>query len=100
MTYQEYLRSPQWKRLRRETVDAYGGRCIKCRWGDNLDVHHIKYPDRWENDSMNNLTVLCHDCHQKEHRLNPEHACVHIGGVVKDVLQKCGYRFSEEGKML
>jgi 5-methylcytosine-specific restriction endonuclease McrA len=43
--------------------------CQKCGATDDLTIHHLKskkiYPE--EKYNINNVTVLCRDCHEKEH---------------------------------
>ncbi len=35
----------------------------------NLNVHHVRYPDRIEDTEVNDVMPLCGDCHHLIHRL-------------------------------
>lgn len=63
-------RPPDWKNrtfdLRKET--EYCSKCGEKRNNDNpLHVHHIIPIAHGGNHKIDNLTVLCYDCHQNEH---------------------------------
>ena len=47
-------------------VEALGGECARCRTTDGLEIHH-KDRDR-ENNTVDNLELLCNGCHTEEHR--------------------------------
>jgi len=50
---------------REKAMREYGDECVECGGGENTVVHHIDNdPD---NDSIENLTVLCRSCHGKVH---------------------------------
>lgn len=64
--YKEYLSSPQWEKMRQETLERVGYRCQVCNGEEFLNVHHRTYARvRAEHDG--DLTVLCRDCHAKFH---------------------------------
>ena len=73
MTYDEYMRSTQWKSLRYHALFKARFTCQGCgayNQPDNvLKVHHKRYPARYEDDSLDNLCVLCDKCHAKAHGL-------------------------------
>lgn len=51
------------KRVRRRD----GNQCTRCGARTNLRVHHrIRVADGGTDD-LTNLTLLCHDCHEREH---------------------------------
>jgi len=64
-----YLRSEHWKHIRRQRLEGvrYCQRCFrtKMRCG-GFDVHHLTYQNMWH-EHMNDLQVICRDCHKKEH---------------------------------
>ena len=67
--YLAYLRSPEWasKRQRKLSVKS---RCEACNkivdWGGHL--HHITY-QRIFNETLNDLMIMCKDCHKEVHNL-------------------------------
>lgn len=64
MTYEDYIASAGWKRLRLDAIARDGGRCRTCNTDQDLEVHHRRYPREWQDDSLDNLTTLCRDCHE------------------------------------
>ena len=64
--YLEYIESFAWKSLRQEALQR-DKTCRTCDSSNRLQVHHRKYPRRWRDDSVNNLIVLCYDCHKAIH---------------------------------
>lgn len=67
MPYEEYLRTPHWKRKREDKLRAAGHRCQVCNSGSGiLDVHHRTYERLGEELDMD-LTVLCRGCHRRHH---------------------------------
>ena len=72
MSYQDYLKSADWKKKRMRKFNRYGGkkkRCAICAATDKLHVHHLVYRDRLEDAEDNDLRILCEDCHKAAHRL-------------------------------
>jgi hypothetical protein len=69
MTYKEYLQSDDWKYLRNLVIEKQEGQCAMCG-RDITEVHHIKYPKKWCEDSLDNLVGLCGKCHMEEHSIN------------------------------
>jgi 5-methylcytosine-specific restriction endonuclease McrA len=65
--YEAYLRSPEWRARARQALCRAGYRCQVCGNRGPLDVHHRTYRRvgrEWPED----LTVLCHRCHELFHR--------------------------------
>lgn len=62
-SYQEYLRSPLWKELRRVAIDRAGGLCEVCG-KRGRDVHHRSYARSALSGDTNSLVFLCRDCHK------------------------------------
>jgi HNH endonuclease len=58
--------SSAWKRLRREVIDAAGGRCQACGSPESIEVHHRDWNPA-DND-VGNLVALCWFCHNRLHR--------------------------------
>lgn len=55
---------PRWQKLRLETMQRDGWKCVACRRTDRpLHVHHKRYRGRvWESPPQD-LQTLCEDCH-------------------------------------
>lgn len=68
------LKDPRWQHKRLEALQAADFSCQKCATTSRaLDVHHTLYvPGRnpWEYE-LEDLRVLCEDCHRSEHGLPP-----------------------------
>jgi hypothetical protein len=55
---------------RSKCLEQKGERCEECGSEENIVVHHID-GDR-SNNEISNLAPLCHDCHNKVHKVNGE----------------------------
>ena len=64
--YNDYMRSEDWKHVRRLKLEFAGNRCEKCGATDELHVHHLTY-DRFGHENLTDLQVLCRDCHETVH---------------------------------
>ena len=64
--HKSYLRTPEWRAVRKSALVAAGNVCSKCRRGGRLEVHHKTYA-RWGKEELDDLLVLCHACHLKTH---------------------------------
>ena len=72
MTYQDYLRSPDWQQKRRQKLDRYGGtkrQCAVCASTQRLDVHHLIYRRDLTQTLQADLRVFCRRCHDLTHDL-------------------------------
>jgi 5-methylcytosine-specific restriction endonuclease McrA len=65
-TYQAYLSSAKWRRLRNEVLLRDKHRCVKCHWNRDLHVHHLTY-ERMGDELLEDLVTLCARCHGREH---------------------------------
>jgi len=66
MNYKEYLKSEEWKQLRKKAYTRSKGFCELCgKKAEN--IHHICYPKHYSNDSLNNLLAVCERCHKLLH---------------------------------
>jgi len=65
MTYEQYIGSSGWSKLRAQAIERDGNRCRLCDTTDGLQVHHRRYPPRgqWHLDCLDALTTLCSECH-------------------------------------
>ena len=64
--YEATLRSPEWHRVRRETIRQQGRRCAWCGGGGRLDVHHLTYT-RLGRELPGDVVALCPTCHATAH---------------------------------
>lgn len=72
LSYQEQLKDERWLKKRKEVLDTKGYICCNCGSRFGLQVHHLKYEKgkmAWEY-SLDNLVVLCEECHRKIHNLS------------------------------
>ena len=66
LAYKNYLNSVTWKHIREEAVKYYNGKCVKCG-NAGVDVHHMFYPEEWGQETIQDLQLLCRDCHKFAH---------------------------------
>lgn len=64
--YDEYLRTPRWKKVREKVLERAGGLCEGCREQPAAQVHHITYR-RVGFELLTDLAALCGGCHRKAH---------------------------------
>lgn len=69
-SYQAYLQSPEWAARRQQKLAETGYRCQGCSDDERLEVHHLTY-DRVGHERPQDLMVLCHLCHAREHGRAP-----------------------------
>lgn len=68
MNEEDYLAiSPIWKKLRENRLKKDHFQCVECGNAFNLQVHHIRYPDIWGTETIDDLVTLCDECHKKIH---------------------------------
>lgn len=68
--YRRYLKSAKWKNFKRILIKERGHKCQDC--GEKyrpLDGHHITY-ERLFNELPEDVRLLCHQCHMKEHNMS------------------------------
>lgn len=70
MNYADYLLTSHWKVTRQEALNNAGNRCQMCASNIRLEVHHNNYTNLWK-ESTADLIVLCHDCHELFHGVQP-----------------------------
>lgn len=54
--------------IKREVFKKDNGMCTKCGSSKKLHYHHIKHFARGGKHEVDNLTLLCEDCHIEEHK--------------------------------
>lgn len=67
MIYKEYLKTDEWKRIRRWALDRAGHKCQLCQSTKNLNVHHNNYKNLGKEEPAD-IIVLCKNCHTKHHK--------------------------------
>ena len=65
--YLEYMRSEDWKKLKRQRMLMDGDMCQHCGTGKNLQVHHLTYRHLGQPEEIDDLRTLCQECHRKVH---------------------------------
>jgi len=63
--YSAYLRSPKWALKRKQALARSENKCERCglsKWTVKLEVHHLTY-ERLGHEDLDDLQVLCEDCH-------------------------------------
>lgn len=66
MTYRTYLRSEGWQRTRERKFEQAGRECVVCASASKLQIHHRTYA-RLGRERLEDLVVLCDDCHATYH---------------------------------
>lgn len=67
MPYYKYLQTEHWRVLREHKLLTVDNRCQLCYNEWNLQVHHRTY-ERLGNEKLEDLTVLCKECHELFHK--------------------------------
>lgn len=68
IVHRQYLCSPIWKQKREEALTFYGCICNRCQEFGN-DVHHKTYERVGGSELMEDLEIVCRDCHEAHHRV-------------------------------
>lgn len=67
-TYDGFLESDYWARVRAAMMIKHNCKCQSCGAIDNLQVHHKSYPKRYtELQNLHLLELLCKSCHHQSH---------------------------------
>lgn len=86
--YRAYLYSEHWKQFRQIAIEHYGECCADCGTTEGVfNVHHLTY-ENIGRELLEDVVVLCRDCHHKRHFMPCEHkhvtrATVETGGRVR-----------------
>lgn len=70
MSYEQYLRTDHWLKVRDAAIRRANFRCALCNCEVNLHVHHRTY-ERLGRELPGDLTVLCSACHDRFHETLP-----------------------------
>jgi 5-methylcytosine-specific restriction endonuclease McrA len=68
LSYADYLKTDWWMALRTKAYKKAGYRCQLCNNRNNIAVHHRTY-ERLGNEDLDDLIVLCKECHGKFHEV-------------------------------
>lgn len=67
MNEDDYMNvSPVWQKLRRRKLQM-NPVCEYCQSAINIQVHHLRYPEIWGEEQIEDLMTLCDECHRKVH---------------------------------
>lgn len=66
MPYDVYLNTPHWGRVKKAAYGRYGHTCFNCESKRRIHVHHLNYSRRGH-ENMEDLMLLCEECHQLVH---------------------------------
>lgn len=70
MKYTYFLNTRYWKTVRNKVIELSGGKCSICGNTRFLNVHHKTYKNHGsEIFHLEDLVVLCRNCHEKLHQL-------------------------------
>jgi len=90
MDYIEKLKDPRWQKKRLEILNKYNWKCMHCgSTNKELHLHHRKYDkekEPWEY-KINDIFVLCKDCHFELHKAVEWFACAFVIANKKQLLQ-------------
>lgn len=67
MDYRDYLKTPHWQQVQQAALARAKHRCQVCDGRDRLEVHHRTYVRRGR-EQPEDVTVLCHGCHETFHK--------------------------------
>ena len=90
--YQRHLKSRRWYHIRNAKLRDQKFTCQGCdvrlpRVG--LDVHHERYPAVLGNEKLDDLRILCHDCHSEKHpSMINTRSCASIGSIVDSLFSQ------------
>jgi hypothetical protein len=62
-TYREYLRHPEFLRVKNLVMLRSRGKCEVCGVRPPTEPHHLRYPTWGTFDVPENLLAVCHECH-------------------------------------
>lgn len=73
MTYQEYLKSDEWKNRVKKRMEIDHCVCQMCgssgTMSNPLECHHLTYRNIGREDEYKDLVILCHNCHTQVHNM-------------------------------
>jgi len=67
-SYNDFLKSPEWKAIRKAKLEDSGYRCDSCTATElPLHIHHKDYGYPWGQEPLWHLKCLCENCHRAAH---------------------------------
>lgn len=67
MNEDDYMNlSAIWQKLRRRKLQL-NPVCERCQSPVNVQVHHLRYPEIWGEEQIEDLMTLCDECHRAVH---------------------------------
>lgn len=72
--YADYLKSDKWKQVKSDYAKESNmplDICFFCISNKKLQHHHWRYDSNWNNDTWENLILVCDKCHQSIHDNTP-----------------------------
>ena len=65
--HHQKMSSREWEWIREKVLQRDGRRCRQCGKAGRLEVHHVKHLQEGGDNALENLQVLCRDCHIRAH---------------------------------
>jgi 5-methylcytosine-specific restriction endonuclease McrA len=66
--YEEFLKTPYWKAIAGKVRVKFGYKCILCSSSQKISIHHKTYENHGDElRNLDDLIVLCGECHAKFH---------------------------------
>lgn len=62
-----YERPPDWEHRQNKIKSLYHNQCSICNSTKFLQVHHMLPINKWWSHDLDNLILLCRNCHEEEH---------------------------------
>ena len=64
----DFYLSPEWRELRKEALDRYGGRCMACGAVNEIEVDHIKPRAKYGRLKLklSNCQIMCSTCNKRK----------------------------------
>ena len=72
MPHDDYMETEVWKGLAKQRLKMDGMKCTSCGSGENVQVHHLRYPEVWGEERLDDLRTLCDSCHKEIHKVDIE----------------------------
>ncbi len=74
--YLKYIESDAWAKLRNQALARDNYHCSICKNPNNLEVHHLKYPETLGTEPLSDLMTLCRDCHKRIEKYKKDHCAM------------------------
>lgn len=93
-SYNEFLKSDEWKQVAKMVKDRDGNKCVICGSTENLNAHHIGYNgDRLNEDDIVTLCNRCHECLHDGIKEMKEAVCGGVRNMLADTLSDIVFDF-------